>query len=164
MSQGFLSRIDFGARGMRMLFNLWPPFRGAGIRVRHIAPDFSHATVELRMRMLNRNYVGTHFGGSLFAMADPFFMILMMKRLGPEYVVWDKAGTVRFVKPARGTVSAHFELQERDVAEARARTEGGAKYEPVFCTRIVDGAGDTVAEVEKTLYIRKRKWTSSTGS
>jgi hypothetical protein len=97
-------------------------------------------------------------------MADPFFMILMMKRLGPEYVVWDKAGTVRFVKPARGTVSAHFELQERDVAEARARTEGGAKYEPVFCTRIVDGAGDTVAEVEKTLYIRKRKWTSSTGS
>jgi acyl-coenzyme A thioesterase PaaI-like protein len=164
MSQGFLSRIDFGARGMRMLFNLWPPFRGAGIRVRHIAPDFSHATVELHMRLLNRNFVGTHFGGSLFAMTDPFFMILMMKRLGAEYVVWDKAGSVRFLKPARGTVTAHFEMPEADVAAARARTEGGAKYEPIYRARIVDAAGETVAEVEKTLYIRKKKWNSSTGN
>jgi acyl-coenzyme A thioesterase PaaI-like protein len=162
--QGFLSRIGFGARGMRILFNWWPPFRGAGIRVLRIAPDFSDATVELRMRLLNRNYVGTHFGGSLFAMADPFFMILMMKRLGPEYIVWDKAGSVRFIKPARGTVTAHFEMPEVEVDAARARTADGAKYEPVFRARIVDGTGETVAEVEKTLYIRKKKWTSSTGS
>ena len=81
---------------MRRLFNWWPPYRGAGIRVREISPDFRTATVELRMKLLNRNYVGTHFGGSLFAMTDPFFMIMMMKNLGPEYLVWDKQGTVRF--------------------------------------------------------------------
>jgi acyl-coenzyme A thioesterase PaaI-like protein len=155
-SQGFLSRFEFSARGLRMLFNLWPPFRGAGIRVREITPGFERCTVELRMRLLNRNFVGTHFGGSLFAMTDPFFMILMMKRLGPGYIVWDKAGQVRFLKPARGTVSARFELAESQVAEARARTEGGDKYEPTLRVEIVDAAGVVVADVEKTLYIRKK--------
>ena len=156
MSQGFLAKFDFGATGMRRLFNVWPVFRGAGIRVREIAPDFRSATVELRMRLLNRNYVGTHFGGSLFSMTDPFFMILMMKRLGPEYVVWDKAGTVRFLKPARGTVTAKFEMPEARVAEAREKTANGEKHEPVFRVEILDEAGVVVADVEKTLYIRRK--------
>ena len=157
MSQGFLSRFEFGAAGMRRLLNIWPPFRAAGIRVREIAPDFRSATVELRMRLLNRNYVGTHFGGSLFAMTDPFFMILMMKNLGPGYLVWDKEGTVRFLKPARGTVTARFELPEERIAEARARTVSGEKHEPVFRVEIVDAQGTVVADVAKTLYIRKKK-------
>jgi acyl-coenzyme A thioesterase PaaI-like protein len=157
MFQGFLSRFSFGASGMRRLLNLWPPFRAAGIRVRDIAPDFRSATVELRMRLLNRNYVGTHFGGSLFAMTDPFFMIMMMKNLGPAYLVWDKQGTVRFLKPARGTVVARFELPEASIVEARAATESGEKHEPKFRVEIVDGDGVTVADVEKTLYIRKKQ-------
>jgi acyl-coenzyme A thioesterase PaaI-like protein len=156
MSQGYLSRISFGATGMRRLFNWWPPFRAAGIRVREIAPDFRSATVELRMKLLNRNYVGTHFGGSLFSMTDPFFMILMMKNLGPEYVVWDKQGTVRFLKPARGTVTARFRIPEERVDEARRATANGEKFEPVFRVDIVDEQGVTVADVEKTLHIRKR--------
>ncbi len=161
MSQGFLSRVAFGPAAMRRLFNLWPPFRGAGIRVREIAPDFSRCTVELRMGLLNRNYVGTHFGGSLFAMTDPFFMILMMKSLGDDYVVWDKAGTVRFLKPARGTVTARFEMPAERVAEARTMTAGGAKFEPTFLVEIVDAAGVVVADVEKTLYIRKKNGTQA---
>ena len=157
MSQGFLTRFTFGPAAMRRLMNLWPPFRGAGIRVREIAPDFRSVTVELRMKLLNRNYVGTHFGGSLFAMTDPFFMIMMMKNLGPEYVVWDKAGCVRFLKPARGTVTARFHMPEERIAEARARTADGEKHEPQFRVEIVDEQGVTVADVEKTLYIRRKK-------
>lgn len=155
--QGFLARFKFGASGMRRLLNLWPPFRGMGIRVREIAPDYRHATVELRMRLLNRNYVGSHFGGALFAMTDPFFMLLMMHRLGDEYVVWDKSGTVRFLKPARGTVVAHMEMPDERVEEARTLTANGQKHEPVFRVAIVDGDGVTVAEVEKTLHIRRKK-------
>lgn len=157
MSQGFLSRVRLGAGGMRRLFNLWPPFRAAGIRVREIAPDFRSATVELRMKLLNRNYVGTHFGGSLFSMTDPFFMVLMMKNLGPEYVVWDKEARVRFLKPARGTVTARFQLPEERIAEARAATASGEKFEPTFRVEIVDAVGVTVADVEKTLHIRRRR-------
>ena len=155
--QGFLSRLGFGARGMRRLFNLWPVFRGMGVHVVELDPGFRHAVVELRMRLLNRNYVGTHFGGSLFAMADPWFMILMMHRLGDEYVVWDKAGSVRFIKPARGTVTARFELTEESVDEARKATAEGRKHEPVFKAALVDAQGVTVAEVEKTLHIRRKK-------
>jgi len=157
MSQGFLSRITLGAAGMRRLFNLWPPFRAAGVRVREIAPDFRSATVELRMRLLNRNYVGTHFGGSLFAMTDPFFMILMMRNLGPDYVVWDKQGTIRFLKPARGTVTARFALPEERIEEAKRATSEGGRFEPTFRVDIVDAEGVTVADVEKTLYIRRKK-------
>ncbi len=156
MSQGFLSKFTFGHTGMRRLLNLWPPFRAAGIRVRDIAPDFRSATVELRMRLLNRNYVGTHFGGSLFAMTDPFFMIMMMKNLGTEYLVWDKSGTVRFLKPARGTVVATFHIPEEVVARARELTAGGARHEPQFKVDIIDASGAVVADVEKTLYIRRK--------
>ena len=152
-----LTRLNFGANGIRRLLNLWPPFRGAGIRVREIAPDFRTATVELRQKLLNRNYVGTHFGGSLFSMTDPFFMVLMMHRLGPEYVVWDKQGTVRFLKPARGTVTARFVIPDEKVAEAREKTANGDKHEPVFKVDIVDSNGVVVADVEKTLYIRRKK-------
>src|SRR6476620_4367971 len=148
-----LTRLDFGATGIRRLLNLWPPFRGAGIRVREISDDFRTATVELRANLFNKNYVGSHFGGSLYAMTDPFFMIMMMKNLGREYIVWDKAGTVRYLKPARGTVTARFHLPEEHVNEARERTAGGEKHEPRFRVDIVDATGTTVADVEKTLYI-----------
>jgi len=156
-TQGWLSRITLGAAGLRRVINWWPPFLCAGIRVREIGSDFRSATVELRMRFFNRNYVGTHFGGSLFAMTDPFFMVLMMRNLGPDYVVWDKQGTVRFLKPARGTVTARFRIPEERLDEVRRATADGGKFEPVFRVDIVDEQGVTVADVEKTLHIRKRR-------
>jgi len=142
---------------MRWLFNLWPPFRGMGVRVREIAPDFRRVTVELRMKALNRNYVGTHFGGAMFAMADPFHMVMMMNNLGPDYVVWDKAGAIRFLKPGRGTLTARFELTQAEIDEAIARTADGAKFEPTRMVRLEDGEGNVVATVEKTLHIRRKK-------
>lgn len=157
MSQGYLSRLDLGPRGMRFLFNLWPPFRGMGIRVAEIAPDFRRVRVELRMKLLNRNFVGTHFGGSMFAMADPFFMIMMMRVLGRGYVVWDKAGHVRFIKPGKGTLQANFEVTQAMVDEVTSRTAGGEKFEPTYGVDLVNGEGETVARVEKTLHIRKKK-------
>ena len=154
-----LTKLHFGATGIRRLLNLWPPFRGAGIRVRDIAPDFRTATVELRARMFNRNYVGTHFGGSLYAMTDPFFMVMMMNILGRDYIVWDKAGSVRYLKPARGTVTARFRIEEADVEKVKAETAGGGKCEPRFKVDIVDVDGVVVADVEKTLYVRRKEST-----
>lgn len=141
-------------RLLRWGINLWPPFVGAGIRVRRIAPDWSEAVVELRSRWFNRNYVGTHFGGSLFAMTDPFYALLLMQRLGERYLVWDQAACIEFVAPGRGTVSARFELPEARVAAIRAEAEGGAKVLPEFGGEITDRAGVVVARVRKTLYVR----------
>ena len=151
-----LTKWQLGATGVRRLMNLWSPFRGAGIRVREIAPDFRTVTVELRSRMFNRNYVGTHFGGSLYAMADPFFMVMLLNILGRDYVVWDKAGTVRYLKPARGTVTARFRIDEVEIERVKAETAGGDKYEPKFRVDIVDADGVVVADVEKTLYIKRK--------
>ena len=134
--------------------NLWPPYLGAGIHVRSIAPDWSSATVELRSRILNRNYVGTHFGGSLFAMTDPFYALLLMHRLGERYLVWDQAASIEFVAPGRGTVSATFMLPEQRVEAIRVQAAGGDKVLPEFKAEIRDRAGETVARVRKTLYVR----------
>jgi acyl-coenzyme A thioesterase PaaI-like protein len=140
----------------RIAFNWWSPFRGAGIRVIHIADDFRSATVEMRLRSSNRSGSGTHFGGSLFAMTDPFFALMMLRNLGPGYVVWDKSGSIAYRKPGRGDVFAHFRLPASAIARARKATAHGARHEPTFRVRIVDRDGETVAEVEKTLHIRRR--------
>ena len=132
----------------------WPPFLGAGIRVRSLADDFREARVELRLGLLNRNYVGTHFGGSLYAMTDPFFMIMLLHNLGGDYLVWDKSGSIEYVAPGRGTVSAHFRLTEERIAEIRAQAAGGEKVLPEFMVDVTDEAGGIVARVRKILYVR----------
>jgi hypothetical protein len=125
--------------------------------VREIAPDFRTVTVELRSGLFNRNYVGTHFGGSLYAMADPFYMVMLLNILGGEYIVWDKAGAVRYFKPARGTVVARFHIDDAALARLREATANGEKHEPTFRVDIVDADGTVVADVEKTLYIRRKQ-------
>ena len=142
---------------MRRLLNVWPPFLFAGIRVAAISDDYRHATVDLRLRWYNRNYVGSHFGGSLFAMTDPFWMLLVMQALGRDYVVWDKAGSIDFVKPGRGTVTARFDLDDATLDAIRAATADGAKCLHWFDARVTDADGDTVATVRKQLYVRRKR-------
>ena len=141
---------------LRHGMNLWPPFLFAGIHVAAISPDWRHARVELRMRPWNRNYVGTHFGGSLFAMTDPFWMLLLMRLLGREYYVWDQSGAIDFLKPGRGAVSARFDIDDAVLAEIRQATAGGAKYLHWFENEVVDAGGQVVARVRKQVYVRRK--------
>ena len=142
---------------LRHGLNLWPPFLFAGIHVSEISSDWRRIRVELRMRPWNRNYVGTHFGGSLFAMTDPFWMILVKERLGRDYIVWDKAAQIEFVKPGKGTVAAEFRLDDAVLDDLRARAAGGGKVLHWFDTDIVDAAGEVVARVRKQVYVRRKR-------
>jgi acyl-coenzyme A thioesterase PaaI-like protein len=146
--------MKVSARVLRRGMNYWPPFLGAGIRLKSLSDDFRDAVVELRLGRFNRNYVGTHFGGSLYAMTDPFFMIMLLHNLGGDYLVWDKSGSIEYVAPGRGRVSAHFHLSERRIAEIRAEAAGGGKIFPEFEVNVKDDAGGVVARVRKTLYVR----------
>ena len=150
---------DFFAsvRGMQRELSMFGPYRGAGIRVEHIADDFSEATVSMRLRWYNTNYVGTHFGGSLYSMVDPFYMLLLMNRLGRDYIVWDKAAFIDFIRPAKGKVSAHFVLTEQMLEDVRHNTAHGNKYQPCWPVEIHDEAGELVARIDKTLYIRRKR-------
>jgi len=134
--------------------NIWFPFLFSGIRVASISEDFRYAKVELRSRWYNRNYVGTHFGGSLFAMADPFWMIMVMRNLGNEYIVWDKSADIEFVKPGRGLVSTEFVLEPAVLDEIRAAAAGNEKVLRWFEMAIKDSEGDVVAKLRKLVYIR----------
>lgn len=138
------------------LINFWPPYLGSGVKVIHISPDVRSIEVRMDLKFWNRNYVGVHFGGSLYAMTDPFFMLMMMENLGSEYIVWDKAATIRFKKPGKGRVYAKFSLAQADIDSVKAAADNGPKTEPVFIVSVLDGAGDVVAEVEKTLYVRRK--------
>jgi len=144
-------------RRFQFLVNLYPPLLGAGVRVTRIAEDFHLIEVEMRMWPWNRNYVGTHFGGSLFSMADPFFMVMLIELLGRDYTVWDKAGSIRFRKPGRGTVHAHFAIPPERVAEIRTAADRDGRVEPTFRVDIVDAQGEVVAEVEKLISVRRKR-------
>lgn len=143
-------------RWLIRLLNLYPPYLGAGIRVK-VAPDLRTFDVRMKLRWWNRNYVGTHFGGSLYTMCDPFYMLILLDALGRGYVVWDKAATIRFRKPGRGTVRAAFHIPEDKIREIREAADRGEKVEPVFIAEIRDEQGEVVAEVEKLLYVRLAK-------
>jgi len=137
------------------LVNLYPPFLGAGIRSRRI--DNLTIRVEMPLTWLNRNIFGTHFGGSLYAMCDPWFALILLRALGDGYVVWDKAASIQFVKPGRGRVTALFHIPPGRVEEIRQAAEGSSKVEPLFKVDVVDSQGQVVAQVEKLLYVRKKK-------
>jgi acyl-coenzyme A thioesterase PaaI-like protein len=141
-------------RLFRWGMNLWPPFRGAGIRVRHVAEDWSEVRVELNAGRLKRNFVGTHYGGSLFSMTDPFYALMLIHRLGDRYLVWDQAAAIDFVAPGRGKVTALFALTEDRIQEIASQAAGGQKVLPQFDVEVKDEAGGLVARVRKTLYVR----------
>lgn len=153
---------NLSARRIRRLMNLWPPFLFAGIRVVSIADDWSQAHVRLHRRWYNRNYVGTHFGGSLFAMTDPFWMLLVMQNLGRDYIVWDKAAQIEFIAPGRDHVQAHFLVDPERIESIRSATASGDKCLPWFDTDVVATDGTVIAQVRKQLYVRRKRERSGT--
>jgi Domain of unknown function (DUF4442) len=144
------------AKKLQRWVNLYPPYLGAAVRVTHISDDFLNVEVEMPLRFYNRNYVGTHFGGSLYSMCDPFYMLMLINILGPDYIVWDKAATIRFRKPGKGVMKASFQLTEAQIAEIRAAAESQPKVEPQFQVLIKDSEGTVVAEIDKLLYVKKK--------
>lgn len=137
--------------------SLWIPNLFSGIRVRRFSEDWTHATVELHVNVFTRNYVGTAFGGSMSAMTDPYFFMLVMHQLGRDYVVWDTRGEIEFLKPGRGVLTAHFHVSHAQVEALRERAQGGAKVLEWFETEITDRDGDVVATVRRQVYVREKK-------
>lgn len=140
------------------LMRFWPPFWGAGISVKSCNADLSVVEVQMKMRFWNKNYVGTHFGGSLYSMTDPFYMLMLMNLLGKDYIVWDKSASIRYKIPAKGTVHARFELTKEQIEDIRQEIEQNNKCEPDFVVEIKNSDGLVVSVVTKVIHItRKRK-------
>ena len=131
------------------------------IRVQRISEDWRQIDVEMRLGWFNRNYMGSHFGGSLFSMTDPFFWLIVQRALGREYVVSHKGGRIDFLIPGYGTARAHFEVSDAALTEIRARTAGGDRYIPEFSTEILNEQNEVVARSTQILHVRRRDASSS---
>jgi acyl-coenzyme A thioesterase PaaI-like protein len=151
-----LVRMLDSPRAVRWLFNLYPPYLMTGIVVREISADWRRLRVEMGLHWYNRNYFGTHFGGSLYAMTDPFLAIMLVRNLGPGYIVWDQAAEIEFLRPGRGRVAATFLLDEAMIESAREGTRGGERFRPCWPVDVRDAAGEVVARVQKRLYVRRK--------
>jgi len=144
------------AKVLRRLINLWPPLFFNSIRATRISDDYREIDVTLKLRWYNRNNVRTQFGGNLFAMTDPWYMIMIMENLGRDYFVWDKKASIEFVAPGRGAVAAKFMLTEEKLADIRAATANGEKYLPEFIVDIYNTKQELVARVHRTVYVKRK--------
>ena len=136
--------------------NIWPPYFFAGIRIRKITPDFKNVTVHLKFTWYNRNYVGTQFGGSIYAMTDPFYMMMIMNNLGRDYIVWDKASKIDFLKPGKSLLIANFKIDDQLLNEIRNKTLSGEKYVFDLPVEVKDTDGLLIAKIQKTIYVKKK--------
>ena len=125
-------------RLLKLMLNLYPPYLGTGIKIKHISEDWREIHTSLSLRWFNRNAVGTHFGGSIFAMVDPHIMLLLIRLLGKEYWVWDKSAEIEFIKASSKTVTSTIKISRDDLETIKRRTDNGEKYLPEFVIEIKD--------------------------
>lgn len=144
------------ARLMRWGFNVFPAFFATGARVTYLDESFREIHVELPLTWRTRNYVGTIFGGSMFAAIDPVYMVMLIKRLGRNYIVWDKSGSIRFKKPGRTTLYARFHLPDALVYELRSQADEFGRVERCFTIELVDAFGVVYARVEKSIVVKRK--------
>jgi acyl-coenzyme A thioesterase PaaI-like protein len=148
---------SWSSRWLRWRFSLVPAWRGTGARVTYIEDGFREVRIRLPLSWRTRNVVGTIFGGSLYACVDPIYMLMLMRLLGRDYVVWDKAATIRFRKPGKSTLFATFRIEDDELNAIRESTAGGDPVDRVYHVDLVDSEGTVHASVDKTIYIRRKK-------
>lgn len=151
-----INAFELRQKFLEKLINFYGPFVGAGVKLEHMSKDFREARVSMKLTFYNKNYMGTQFGGSLYAMVDPWYMLMLIKNLGKEYIVWDKAATIQFRKPGRGKVTAKFHLTDAHLEEIRATLVTQNKMDYIFKVEIRDEENKLIAEVDKVLYVRKK--------
>ena len=149
--------MNHSASGLRRLLNFYGPYLGAGVKINYIAEDFTEIRVSMKLRWYNRNVMSTHFGGSLYSMVDPHLMLMLMKLLGPGYMVWDKSAAIDFVRPGKGTVSAIICIDDEIVQTIKEKVAAKRRCEPEFDIEVVDDQEKLVCRVKKILYVRKKK-------
>jgi acyl-coenzyme A thioesterase PaaI-like protein len=155
----------FNPAVMRRLLNFWPPFLFAGIKVAQLSADYCYCKVVLKNRFWTRNINNTQFGGSMFAMTDPIYPLMLMGALGKEYLVWDKQADINFITPGKGQLTAEFWLTEATLIAIKLATADGEKHFPQFLVHIKDSQNKVVAEVNRTVYVRKKpKYRSETAA
>ena len=150
MPENFASKIE------RWKFNIFPAYRGSGARVLYISEDYREMRVKIPLSWRTRNYVGTIYGGSMYAGIDPIYMLMLIKTLGAGYIVWDKAAAIRFKRPGKETLFADFLLTEAELSEIKAILETEKSVDRIYTVELKDKNCKVHCLIEKTLYIARK--------
>lgn len=150
----FLKRIT--TKRLMKLMGFWPPYLASGIKVESFNQNLTQIRVSMRQYPFNTNYVGVHFGGSLYSMCDPFYMFILLEHLGRDFIVWDKEANIKFIRPGKGKVSIDFKISLNEIEDIRAHALANTKSEPEFEAYIYDEDDQVVAKVWKKLYVKKK--------
>ncbi|MFQ5724390.1 MAG: DUF4442 domain-containing protein [Terriglobia bacterium] len=142
---------------LRWRFNFFPALRGTGARITYMADDFREVRIKLPLNWRTRNYVGSIYGGSMYAAVDPFYMVMLIRNLGPAYVVWDRSATIHFKKPGRSTLYARFVLGESELEAIKAELAGKRSLERTYHIELTDARGTVYASVDKVIHIAMKK-------
>ena len=153
---------SFKSRLFRWWFNFFPAYRRTSGRITYIAGDLYEIRVKLPLNWKTRNYVGSLFGGSMYGAIDPIYMIMLIKLLGPEYIVWDKAATIQFKKPGQQTLYARFVVSKEELEDVRRRLTTEPSLNRTYQVDLTDSDGEVYASFEKTLYMRRKEKTKET--
>lgn len=149
MPESFSSKID------RIKFNFFPAYRGTGAKIIYISDDYREIRVKIPLSWRTRNYVGTIYGGSMYAGIDPLYMVMLIKNLGSDYIVWDKAATINFKKPGKETLFAEFLLTENELNEIKEILKNQKSVNRTYNVELKNKEGKVHCLIEKTLYIAK---------
>lgn len=134
-------------------FNLSPMYRRSTGRLTKVSDDLKEVQVKIPLNWKNSNYVGSIFGGSMFSATDPIYMLQLFELLGKDYVVWDKAGSIRFKRPARETIYATFSFTDDEINQIKKDVLIQNEVDIVKQLNLVNKDGKVIAEIERIIYI-----------
>jgi acyl-coenzyme A thioesterase PaaI-like protein len=138
--------------------NWYPMYFGTGGKILFWAGDSTELHLRLRLNIWTYNYVGTIFGGSLFAASDPFYMLMLFKALGSKYVVWDKSANIRFKKPGKTTLYAKYKITEEDFDRIKSIVVEKGETTHNFLIQWMDKDQVVYAEIERQCYIADKEF------
>jgi len=151
MTESLKSRLT------RILFNYFPMFWSTGAKITYLAADFKEIHIKLPLSWRTRNYVGTIFGGSMFSATDVLYFLLVVKNIGEDYIVWDKASSIRFKKPGKGTLYTKAVISDEEIEIIKTELLNVDKIDRVYYLDLIDEAGDICASIEKTIHIQNKQ-------
>jgi len=84
-------------------------------------------------------------------------MLQLIRILGKDYVVWDKAAAIRFRRPCTKTLQMHFQITEELLEKIKIEVASNKEFEFTEKLQWVDKEAKVYAELEKTIYVADKQ-------
>jgi len=144
----------------RFLINLYPPMIFNGVRVIHVAEDYTALKLRIRRTFLTRNHSGSIFGGSLFSAVDPFYALLYWQIFQHENIhcsTWLKSAEVKYLKPANTKLFANLFISEEEKNNALSTIKEKGRFDAHYTIYLVDKQGVKYVEVKQLITLKLLK-------